>query len=150
MDLPISLASAIFERKGLYYFRSEKLSSQEPHYFIIIEFEGKIVHLVVCASDFEKCKFRIEKRKQDPCTLVRVKANSENGLKNNSYVDCNNVFNHYTLEILEEKLSEGILSFKGLISDEDYLQLLTGIIASNDVDRGVISLIKNTLGVFNA
>lgn len=149
MNLPSGLTSVTFKHKGLYYFKSEKLTSLQPHYFIIIEFEGKIVHLVVCASDFEKCRFRIEKRKQDPCTLVTVKANSENDLKNNSYIDCNKVLSHYTLEILEEKLSSGILSFKGTISDGDYLQLLTGIIASNDVDRGIISLIKKTLEDFN-
>jgi len=150
MDLPPSVTTAIFERKGLYYFKSDKLQSQEPHYFIIIEFEGKVVHLVVCASDFEKCKFRIEKRNQDPCTLVRVKATADNDLKDNSYVDCNKVFSNYTLEILEEKLSTGILTFKGIISDEDYLQLLTGIIASNDVDKGVVLLIAKTLEAFNS
>jgi len=50
---------------------------------------------------------------------------------------------------LEEKLSSGILKYKGIISDEDYLHLLAGLVVSDEVDRGVIAIIKSTFEAFN-
>jgi len=149
MELPISLASSIFAPKGLYYFSSEALNTDEPHYFILVEIEAKVIHLVVCTSKYEKIKRRIEVTGQDPSTLVWVKPSAENKLTKDSYVDCNNVFSHYTLEAAEEKLMSKTLEYRGEISDSEFYQIMNGIISSGNVDKSIVSLIRKTLDEFN-
>jgi len=54
MELPISLASSIFAPKGLYYFSSEALNTDEPHYFILVEIEGKVMNGIVSSGNVDK------------------------------------------------------------------------------------------------
>jgi len=75
MDLPNSLKlnSDIFEPKGIYYFSSEALNTSVKHYFIIVEIDGKLFHMVVCTTKFENRKRYLEYAGIDSCTLVPIK-----------------------------------------------------------------------------
>lgn len=148
MEIPRRLASSIFERKGLYYFKSDQLSSDDSHHFILLEIDGQLLHLVVCSSRYEKCKKRIELRNQDFRTLVRVKSSSDNSLKGDSYVDCNFVFSQLTLENLENKFMNGDLKHTGYVTDAEYLEILTGVVASEDVEKGIIDKVQRIIDEF--
>ncbi|MFC4212164.1 hypothetical protein ACFOWA_13270 [Pedobacter lithocola] len=151
MELPdcLKLNSDIFEPKGIYKFPSELLSSPHPHYFIVVEIEGRLFHLVVCTTQFEKKKQYLAYAGIDECTLVWVKPAENNGLTQECYVNCNTVFSHYTTEDLQEKLTSGVLTYEGQISDSEYFQIMNGIIQSPNVDKSVILVIKKTFDDFN-
>lgn len=151
MEIPNSLKSILFEPKGLYYFKSEHLSSDEPHYFIIVELDGLLFHMVVCTTRFEN---RVKYHKIagfDPCTLVPLKPDKKNNeLKEKCFVDCNTVFSMYSKEALQEKIENGSLEFKGHVSDSEYYQILNGIINSTEVEGSVIAFVKKVFDQFNA
>lgn len=151
MDLPSSLIikSGVFQPKGLYKFSSEALNTDEPHYFLIVEIEGKLFHMVVCTSQFEKKKKYLAYAGIDESTLVWVKPGGDNGLTKDSFVNCNTVFSHYTIDDLETKLLAGALTFEGHISDSEYYQVMNGIINSPTVDKGVITIVKAKFDKFN-
>lgn len=151
MELPSSLKSTLLEPKGLYYFKSEHLDSDEPHYFIIIELDGKIFHMVVCTTKFAKRVARLKVMGFDPSTLVPLKPNSAiNNLTKECVVDCNNVFSMYTKESLQEKIEAGALQFKGHVSDSEYYQVLNGIINSTEVEGSTVEFVKKVFDNFNA
>jgi hypothetical protein len=151
MEVPKSLKlnSDIFEPKGLYYFSSEALNTAVRHYFVIVEIEGKLFHMVVCTTQFEKRKEYLNYAGIDSCTLVPIKPDTGNELTEECYVDCNKVFSHYTIEALQAKLDSGVLAFKGHVSDSEYYQIMNGIIYSPRVEKAVIAVIKNTFDKFN-
>lgn len=151
MDLPRSLKTELFEPKGLYYFKSEHLSSDEPHYFILVEVDGKLFHMVVCTTKFKKRVAYHNLAKTDPATIVRIQPNPNlNKVKEECYVDCNTVFSMYTAETLQMKLDQGALTFKGHITESEYYQVMNGIIKSNDVSRSTIAIIQKAFDSFNA
>jgi hypothetical protein len=145
MELPSCLATSVFEHKGLYYFTSEHLNTDDPHYFLIAMIDGQLLHLVVCTKQFEKRAKYIEITNADPATLVRIKPSADNELKLESYIDCNKVFSDYTIDVLEEKLTAKVLKLKGYISDAEFYNVLNGILKSNDVDGSIKVLAQKVL-----
>lgn len=146
MDLPALLITSVFEPKGLYYFSSEHLNTDDPHYFVMVVIDERLFHMVVCTKQYDKKVKYIEYSGNDPATLVWVKPDARlNGLKLDSYINCNDVFSDYTLEILEEKLKSGALKFRGHISDAEFYNVLNGILISTLVDNHIKILVKKAI-----
>ncbi len=146
MDLPAVLVTSVFEPKGLYYFTSEHLNTDDPHYFVMVIIDGQLLHMVVCTKQYEKKVKYIEYSGNDPATLVWIKPDAKlNELKLNSYINCNEVFSDYTLEILEDKLKSSALKFRGHISDAEFYNVLNGILMSTLVDDHIKILVKKAM-----
>lgn len=97
--------------------------------------------LVCCTSQFEKRKKFIELRGFPFETLVWLKPNSENGLKIDSYVDCNSYFD-YTIDEFARLYDSDILTFEGEISEADMEQIKIGIEESPLVEESIKELVR--------
>lgn len=64
MKLPTELFLSNISSKMVYYFKSDKLNSTIPHYFVCLVVDNnEMVLLSCCTSQFEKRKKFIESRK---------------------------------------------------------------------------------------
>ncbi|RZJ83364.1 MAG: hypothetical protein EOO20_22935, partial [Chryseobacterium sp.] len=117
MELSNTFIRAQFRPKGLYYFSSDHLNTDDPHYFLIVEIDGKLAHLVVCTSKFEKRVKHLEMTGGSAETLVWIKPTADNALKKDSFVDCNNVFSDYTIDKLVDLFSAKKLKLSGHVND---------------------------------
>lgn len=130
MKVPIeSFISSIKERK-VYYFSSDKINVDNPHYFICIKkTEQDILILTCCTSQFETIKRFVETRSLPYETLVWIKPNEEdddNPFIVDTYVNCNKVFEH-TIEEFRNKYNSDLISFSGEISMNYYSQIVNGL-----------------------
>lgn len=144
MKIPTPLFLSNISQKKVYYFKSDKLNTHIPHYFVCLTVGSDgIVLLTCCTSQFEKRKKFIETRGLPLSTLVWIKPNEENGFKINSYVDCNSYFD-YTLEELGQLYETNELEYKGEISDADFNQILIGLKESPLIEESVKDKLPNT------
>lgn len=96
---------------SVYYFKEEELTSNEPHYFIVINnspIVDKIILLVCASSRIMKVK---QIRRHLPKTLVEIKKRDYPDFTKDSIVDCNYVLSK-TIDDIVEKLSAGNLKLK--------------------------------------
>lgn len=114
--------------KKVYKFTNKKLSSTVPHFHIVLNIENELLILAVCTSKFEKRKSFIEKNLLPLSTLVYIKGDF---LSKETFVDCNhNIFTENSIDTLYDYYKNGILEFSGEITDQEYIQILDGIIDS--------------------
>lgn len=127
MNLPSELFNSYIQPKSIYYFSTDKLNTPESHYFICITKNSvEMIILVCCTSQFKKRANFIESRNLPQTTLVWIEPDSKNGLKMDSYVDCNGIFDFSTNE-LKSKFDNETLKYIGEISDDVYQQILIGL-----------------------
>lgn len=117
------------QEKEVYYFKNNKpdFNSDDPHYFICMKrTEGDLLILTCCTTQFEKRKNFIESRNLPLTTLVPIKSDGENGLKEDSFVDCNSCF-FYDVEEFRQLHLNNEITFKGNLSRVNYEQILIGL-----------------------
>ena len=87
----------------IYYFKSSQLvSTTQPHYFIVIANPSDdLIIFTCCTSQFVKRAKFIELNNIPLSTLVWIKPNDENGLKIDTYVDCNSFFKYSKAELIQ-------------------------------------------------
>lgn len=136
MKLPIELFLGRISPGQVYYFISDKLNSDVPHFFVCCTIIDGVVFLVCCTSQFEKRKSYIEKRNLPNSTLVWLKPNDENGFKVDTYVDCNTHYN-YTLQKLAQLYGDDELEYKGQLSESDFHQILIGLNESPIIEENI-------------
>lgn len=135
MKLPTHLFIDGILPKKIYYFVSDKISSDAPHYFICLsKADGGMVLLSCCTTQFEKRKKFIEDRDFPHTTLVWIKPDEKNELKEDTYVDCNSCFS-YTIEELGSLYESEKLHYKGELSDSHFEQILIGLRDSPLIDE---------------
>lgn len=96
---------------SVYYFPEETFTSDEPHYFIVINREplaDEIILLVCASSKIESVKRR---RRDLPGTVVVIKKDEYPELARDSIVDCNAVITK-RIEYLVLKPRQGRLRLK--------------------------------------
>lgn len=141
MKLPVELFVANISEKQVYYFSSEKLNTNVPHYFICIKrTDDEMLVLVCCTSQFKKRQKFIELRKLPYSTLVWINPEDKNGLQIDSYVDCNSYFD-YTTEEFKRIYESGNLEYKGEVSDAHFEQIIIGLKDSPLVEESIKKLI---------
>ncbi len=109
---------------NIYYFSSEQLNGNtEPHYFITLKnTEDELIFFSCCTTQMDRRLRFIQKTGSPMSTLVGIEPSNENGLRRESYVDCNNVIQH-THDDISKLFVDGEIEFKGELED-DYLQLI--------------------------
>jgi hypothetical protein len=112
----------------VYYFKSEKLTAtNQPHYFIVIAVPtNQLVIFSCCTSQFEKRARFIELNNLPYSTLVRIKPDSSNELKKESYVDCNNYFEYSKHELIA-MYAKGEIEFIGYVASSIIEEIRQGI-----------------------
>ena len=115
------------ETGKVYYFESQKIISESPHYFICIAKtdENKLI-LLCCTSDRQDKNKRSIELKGWYETLVWISPSDENGFTKDTFVNCNTTFS-YSVNEFEEMYQKGILEYKGEISKSHLSQILIGI-----------------------
>lgn len=126
-----STFGSTIEPGKIYYFKSDQLTSTDlPHYFIVVATPtNDLIIFTCCTSQFEKRKRFLELTQIPFSTLVWIKPNENNGLKKDSYVDCNNCF-RYSFEELIEMYNNCKVEFVGCLSDSKLEEIKQGIIES--------------------
>ena len=141
MDIPSSIRIlATIKTGSVYYFEEEQLSSDEPHYFIVLNQNPRTEEFLifVCASS------QVEKRKQiiqrlgfPRETLVFVSPSEYPIFFKDTVVDCNRVFEK-TSQTLIEKLDQNKLKVcTEIISDAILQKLIKGILASTQISEKI-------------
>lgn len=141
MDIPPSIRILATIRSGsVYYFEEEQLSSDEPHYFVVLNRNPRTEEflILVCASS------QVEKRKQiiqrlgfAQETLVFVSPSEYSIFTKDTVIDCNRVFEK-TAQTLIEKLEQNELKVCAEIMPDTILRKLAkGISASTQVSEKI-------------
>ncbi|MBN1684841.1 MAG: hypothetical protein JW855_05370 [Gammaproteobacteria bacterium] len=133
---------ATIKAGSVFYFVDESLSSDQPHYFILINKKPLTDHklLLVCASSqIQKVKMR--RKNLSITTLVEIKHNEYSDFTMDSIIDCNTVFDR-TIEQLIHKLSCGELKLKSYVGEKLLEKLRFAVISSPLVDNELKKLIS--------
>ena len=119
MDIPPEVAIKSSIKPGsVYYFPHEKLSSKEPHFFIVINIdptEDKVIFLVCSSSKIDKVKQR--NRCNPPQTLITISKEEYEDFTCDSIINCNNVYPE-SIEGLVDRLSKKTLKLKAEIDNK--------------------------------
>ena len=130
---------------SVYYFEEERLSSPEPHYFIVVNKNPKTdqVLLLVCASSqVEKRKDAIKKLNFAEETLALVSPKECPCFNKNTAIDCNTIWEKTSQSVIE-KLSNGELRVcPDEIPSEIVEKLVKGVLMSNQVSEDIKALIR--------
>ncbi|WP_435894820.1 hypothetical protein [Oceaniferula spumae] len=130
MQLPIELK---FIRQGaVFYMVDRRLSSTEPHYFIVLNrdpYGDKLLLLAVASSQVEKVRARRKRKSLPPETVVEISPSDYQDFKVDSCVNCNTVFTKSLVELADQWKRKEIRGQADL-GDTILQQLITGIMAS--------------------
>lgn len=138
MDGLCSQLLANLDAKDIFYFSSDKLKSTEPHYFICISTSDPdgLIGMVCCTSQFAKRQAFINDNNISYQTLVRIKKSNDNGLKKESYVDCNNYF-QFTKQELINKCKTNNFQMAGTLEEAYFEQLIIGLGESKLIEGNI-------------
>lgn len=143
-DSSDSRISETIETGSVYYFEEEELSSDEPHYFIVLNRDprNEDILILACASSQVDKRKRITKLLGHPeKTLVVVSPSEYPAFKKDSVVDCNRIFEK-TIESLEDKLEKKQLKVCEIPMPKEIVQKLTsGALASNQTSEKIRKMI---------
>ncbi len=112
-----SLLKLTLRAGSVYYFQERKLTSPEPHYFIVANqepFARQLLVLTVVSSKVDNVK---RLRQGLPGTLVEIGPKDYEELKVPSVVDCNVVFNKALSELAEKIQRKEVVYKKDLPPD---------------------------------
>lgn len=134
MDVSSIFPSFIQERE-VYYFVSDRISSDIPHYFICIKkTPNEVLIFTCCTTQFEKREKYIIQKGYSMRTLVYINpTDSGTSLTENTLVDCNQYFT-YTLEDFTKLFNEGKVSLKGTLDEVYYEKLIIGLHESSVIE----------------
>jgi len=125
---------------SVYYFQEEGLSSNEPHYFIVLNRNPRTEEflILVCASS------QVDKRKRivrflgfPQKTLVIVSPSEYPTFKKESVIDCNSVFERTTQSLIDKLEKKQLKLCERLMPKEIIEKLISGTLASDQVSERV-------------
>jgi len=146
MDLPVSLLSEIIKVGKIIFLDGNHLHGSDlPHPHFIIYAETDVV-LLVGTSQFDKASRRIELRKQDFQTLVTIKAQPQNQLTKDTYIDCNS-YKEMKISVFFKTITPE--KIKGSLTASELQQILQGFEASKEhpdiVKEKIITALQNSI-----
>ena len=147
MDIPSSIRIlATIKTGSVYYFEEEELSSDEPHYFVVLNQNPRTEEflILVCASSQIEKRRQIMQRLSFPQeTLVFVSPSEYPTFSKDTVIDCNRVFEK-TSQTLIEKLDQNKLKVCTEIMSDTILQkLIRGILASTQISEKIKRMLSD-------
>lgn len=150
VDIPAEIRiTASLQSGSVYYFEEERLTSTEPHYFVVLNknpHKEEFLVLVVASSQVEKRK-RIARNLGFPEeTLVVITPQEYSTFRVETVIDCNSVFEK-SIQSLVDKLNSNQLKIcTDPIPDDIVQKLIAGVLTSTQVTMEVQALLaKNTV-----
>lgn len=116
---------------SVFYFVEERLTSDEPHYFVTLNREptSDPLLLMVCStSKLDKVRLRNINNNPDD-TLIKVFPSQYPEFSKTSIFDCNSLFLKTTANLVS-KLNEGKLKIKPKMPDDILIKLRSAVKAS--------------------
>lgn len=110
------------------------IDTDVPHYFIVVAIDEDDNYLVTCTSNKDGKINHFYYSNLDYSGLVYIKPSPENGLTDDTYVNCND-YHLIKKNVMIQKYKDGVLGRKGVVSYSHYDQIRRGIIESkiNDI-----------------
>lgn len=139
MDLPSNLINSVIKDKAVFYLRTNKIDSGEPHYFIVISnIDNKIIALSCCTSQYDTILKYIKRNKYPDNTIADIDYNSYDFLKTSTFINCNNKIEFDYDEFVKKHLKDE----KGEINNEDYKKIVDGMLSSPDIEEEFKIILK--------
>lgn len=141
MDIPsIIRILATIKTGSVYYFEEEELSSNEPHYFVVLNQDPRTEEflILVCASS------QIEKRRQiiqrlgfPQETLVFISPSEYATFSKDTVIDCNRVFEKTSRTIIEKLDQNKLKVCMEIIPDTILKKLIKGVLTSTQISEKI-------------
>lgn len=139
--MPLSLTLRLSLRSGcVYKFQDRRLTSGEPHYFVVVNRDpigDKLLLLTICTSKIETarrlCRHQIE-------TLVEIDVGKVAYLPLQTAINCNQLFD-MSLEAFSEKSNEVGFETCDPLPSEIFLQIKAAILISKQLSEDEKKLI---------
>lgn len=139
MDLPINLINSVIKEKAVFYFRTSKIHSEEPHYFIVISnIENKIIALSCCTSQYDTILKYIKRNKYPDNTIADIDYNDYSFLKTSTFINCNGKIEFEYDDFVKKHLKDE----KGEINDVDFKKIVVGMLNSPDIEEEFKEILK--------
>ena len=146
MDIPPNVRILVTIKTGsVYYFEEEELSSDEPHYFVVLNQNPRTEEflILVCASSQVEKRKQIAQRLGFPSETQVIISPSEYPLfSKDTIIDCNRVFEK-TSQTLIEKLEQNKLKVCTEMMPDGILQkLIGGVLASSQISGKIKQMLS--------
>jgi hypothetical protein len=139
MDLPSNLINSVIKDKAVFYLRTNKISSDEPHYFIVISnINNKIIALSCCTTQYDTILKYIKRNKYPDNTIADIDYNNYAFLKTSTFINCNSKIEFDYDDFVKKHLKDE----KGEINDEDYKKIVDGMLISPDIEEEFKVILK--------
>lgn len=146
MDIPSKIRILATIKAGLvYYFEEEEISSDEPHYFVVLNQKPRTEEflILVCASSQIEKRQQIAQRLGFPSeTQVIILPSEYSIFSKDTMIDCNRVFEK-TSQTLTEKLEQNKLKVCTEIMPDGILKkLIGGVLASSQISEKIKKMLS--------
>lgn len=141
MDIPVQVrVVAGIQTGSVFYFEEESISSNEPHYFVVLNRNPKteeILILAIASSQVEKRKSIVVKLGFPVETLVEIVPEEYPLFTKNTVIDCNRAFEK-SIQSLTEKLENGKLKVCDEVMPAEIVSKVTGgMLASTQISKNI-------------
>ena len=129
----------------VYYYVSQKTKPPKHRFYIIVTVSdaGTIILCTTTTQIEKRLKF-IKNNKHPNSTLVFIKPDEDNGLTEESVVDCN-YYDHEDKESLKKIFTEKGIRLKGNIKDSKLEEIRKGLIDSPLVEEEIKNIVKKDM-----
>lgn len=136
MELPKSLLnSSLIKEKSVFYFSTSKISSPEPHNFVLVKcIDSSIIAFTCCTTNYNTIYKYIIRNGYPEETVASLDYNNYPFLSSPTYINCNSKTEFDYTEFLN-LYQKGKVKYKGEISDEEYTKIVEGILLSEDIEE---------------
>jgi len=126
----------------VYYYISQKTKTPKRRFYIIVTvLDAGTIILCTTTTQIEKRIKYIEYNKHPSSTLVFIKTDEDNGLTEESVVDCN-YYEHEDKESLKKIFTEKGIEFKGNLKESKLEEIRKGLIDSPVVEEEIKDVVK--------
>ena len=136
---------ATLKTGSVYYFEEERLSSKEPHYFIVLNKEPRtdsVLFLVCGSSQIEKRKNAIQKLGFPKETLVIVSPAECPCFSKETAIDCNTIIDKRIESVIEKLNLKELRICDESIPDKIVKKLVRGALMSTQIQEVVKKCIR--------
>lgn len=146
MDIPPRIRIlATIKTGSVYYFEEGELTSDEPHYFIVLNKNPCVEEflILVCASSQVEKRKQIAQRLGFPSETQVVVTPSEYAIfSKDTIINCNRVFEK-TSQTLIEKLEQNKLKVcTEMMPDEVLQKLIKGVLTSSQISEKIKQMLS--------
>lgn len=127
---------------SVYYFRAEEYSSDEPHYFIVVNLNPQTDEVVILACVSHQIEKTRNRRKDCPKeTLVIITPTQYCDFTKTSIIDCNRVLPLRVTQIMM-KYENNTLDVKTEMDIDRVNLIRKGILASDQIEPRIHTMLK--------